>query len=179
MSPSPSLSRLGEAIRAKYDVDVANVQWLIRFDDGVWYFLAQSEDGFRFGHVSEDFSQVTLSFAVIADKEDALRQAWDYLRWIGEQTFEAHMAQLFGAKQEEEREMTTAQQIAHRFPDGTTFETAGGQHLSDLCRQHAVHIDTDTDRELTRYVFADGSAIVEGVGGWDIEGATPFSWAGA
>ncbi len=34
--------------------------------------------------------------------------------------------------------------------------------------------------DLLRYEFEDGSAIVVSAdGGWDVEGVTPFSWAGA
>lgn len=73
--------------------------------------------------------------------------------------------------------MTIAESIAEQFFDGETFRTEGGQHLTDLCRERQVSEAADPQRELRRHVFADGSAIVEGIGGWDVEGDTPFSWA--
>ena len=72
---------------------------------------------------------------------------------------------------------TIAKRIAELLGDGTCWESKDGRHFDQLCEGADVSIDRE--RELIRYLFPDGSAIVAGVGAWDIEGATPFSWKGA
>ena len=77
-------------------------------------------------------------------------------------------------------EMTQAQAIATMLGnDGTRWMTDNSLHFFDLCHMYAVDRQLDTTKELARFVFADGSALVEAANGWDIEGRTPFSWAGA
>ncbi len=56
--------------------------------------------------------------------------------------------------------------------DGKAFPA----EFIEACR-HARWIDWKGD--LVRYEFADGSAIVEAPGAWDIEGSSPWSWVGA
>ena len=74
---------------------------------------------------------------------------------------------------------TIAKRIAELLGDGTCWESEDGRHFDTLCEDAGAHVSFDRERELTRYLFPDGSAIVAGVGAWDIEGAKPFSWAGA
>lgn len=97
---------------------------------------------------------------------------------------------------------TIAQQVAEILgEDGERFETKDGRDLEDVCSEHGAQVTyadrvqdddgTDTDevkqisrsevttRSAIRYGFNDGSAIVVwGGGAWDLEGSTPFSWAG-
>lgn len=82
----------------------------------------------------------------------------------------------------EERLVKKGDTIAKRIAgllgdDGTCWESKDGRHFDQLCE--GADVSLDRERELTRYLFPDGSAIVAGVGGWDIEGEEPFSWAGA
>lgn len=74
---------------------------------------------------------------------------------------------------------TIAKRIAELLGDGTCWESEDGRHFDTLCEDAGAHVSFDRERELTRYLFPDGSAIVAGVGAWDIEGKQPFSWAGA
>ena len=74
---------------------------------------------------------------------------------------------------------TIAKRIAGLLGDGTCWESEDGRQFDELCEDAGAHVSFDRERELTRYLFPDGSAIVAGVGAGDIEGATPFSWAGA
>ena len=75
---------------------------------------------------------------------------------------------------------TTAERIAKILgDDGTSWETDDGLTFDDLCAEAGAVRIRDSARELTRYEFPDGSAIVAGVGAWDIEGEEPFSWEGA
>jgi hypothetical protein len=75
---------------------------------------------------------------------------------------------------------TIAKRIAGLLgDDGTCWESEDGRHFDTLCEDAGARLSFDRERELTRYEFPDGSAIVAGVAAWDIEGATPFSWAGA
>jgi hypothetical protein len=75
---------------------------------------------------------------------------------------------------------TTAERIAKLLgDDGTCWEAEDGRHLDDLCAEADATITHDDERKLTRCLFPDGSAIVAGVGCWDIEGEEPFSWEGA
>lgn len=75
--------------------------------------------------------------------------------------------------------ITVAQALAARFGnDGQAWETTDGESFSDVMAAHRMDRQIDATRGLRRYIFVDGSAIVEGESGWDIEGRTPFSWAG-
>jgi hypothetical protein len=74
---------------------------------------------------------------------------------------------------------TIAKRIAELLGDGTCWESEDGRQFDDLCEDAGAHVSFDRERELTRYLFPDGSAIVAGVGAWDIEGDQPFSWKGA
>ena len=75
---------------------------------------------------------------------------------------------------------TIAERIAGLLgDDGTCWEGKDGRHFDQLCEDAGADVSLDRERELKRYLFPDGSAIVAGVGGWDIEGNEPFSWAGA
>jgi hypothetical protein len=75
---------------------------------------------------------------------------------------------------------TTAMRIAEMLDfDGECWETDDGRDLDTLAKEAGAEVTYHDTRELTRYYFSDGSAIVAGVGGWDIEGDEPFSWAGA
>lgn len=75
--------------------------------------------------------------------------------------------------------MTTAEKNAAMLGnDGQTWETTDGKTLGELALAAGAHTETHPEKHyLTRYVFDDGSAIVESEGAWDIEGAEPFSWA--
>lgn len=71
---------------------------------------------------------------------------------------------------------TVAQKVASLLGgDGTCFETESGQNLVDLAELHGARKQAG-GRDIFRYVFPDGSVIVEAGGGWDFEGRTPFSW---
>lgn len=92
---------------------------------------------------------------------------------------------------------TIAQRIAAQFGnDGQRTQDEQGREIGDVCAEqgresYAVcsrrgdtadyeyrEVSASERRDLIRYLFADGSAIVqEATGGaWDIEGSTPFSW---
>jgi hypothetical protein len=76
--------------------------------------------------------------------------------------------------------LTTAERIAEMLgDDGMRFETEDGRTLDELTEEAGGHIIKHETQDLWRYLFPDGSAIVAAPGAWDIEGATPFSWAGA
>jgi hypothetical protein len=76
--------------------------------------------------------------------------------------------------------MTIAQQISRLLgDDGTMWETQDGRTLDQLAEEYGAVTTTHPDKHyLTRYAFDDGSAIVASDGAWDIEGSTPWSWAG-
>jgi hypothetical protein len=79
----------------------------------------------------------------------------------------------------EEKTMTIAEQIATRFGnDGMQWEDKDGQNLADVCLEEARYHEQDWDKHLDRYEFADGTAIVLGESGWDIEGKVKWGWAG-
>lgn len=74
---------------------------------------------------------------------------------------------------------TIAEQITERFTDGASYTTNDGVSFTELIESiDIVYTSTDPERELTRYEFRDGSAIVDSGQGWDVEGSTPFSWQG-
>jgi hypothetical protein len=76
--------------------------------------------------------------------------------------------------------MTDAQRLAHLLgDDGQTWETEDGRTLEELAAARGAVVTAHPNRPyLTRYAFNDGSAIVASEGAWDIEGSTPWSWAG-
>jgi len=77
--------------------------------------------------------------------------------------------------------ITIAERVAEQLGnDGQQWKTAQGVSFLDLIEKfYWNRQERDDVRELTRYEFADGSAIVAGVGAWDVEGQEPFSWKGA
>jgi len=76
--------------------------------------------------------------------------------------------------------ITTAEYIARLLrDDGQRFETEDGRTLGDLAEAAEARVAKHETKELWRYRFPDGSAIIAAPGAWDIEGTTPFSWAGA
>lgn len=80
----------------------------------------------------------------------------------------------------EGRKMTTAERVAQMLgDDGTKFEAEDGRTLDELAEASEARIAKHETEELWRHLFPDGSAIVAAPGAWDIEGPTPFSWAGA
>jgi len=82
-------------------------------------------------------------------------------------------------KEAEAQTKTTAEQIADRLGnDGMTWETEDGITLAGLARSQGSRIEAEANGARVRYAFADGSAIVVAGGAWDVEGPTPFSWAG-
>ena len=77
----------------------------------------------------------------------------------------------------EKRVMTTAEKIAELLGnDGQRWESKNGVEFADLCEQHGAIKEVNIIRTMWRHEFADGSALVEGEGGWDIEGEWFFSW---
>lgn len=75
---------------------------------------------------------------------------------------------------------TTAERVARMLgDDGTRFEAEDGRSLDELAEESGARITRHETKELWRHLFPDGSAIVAAPGAWDIEGPTPFSWAGA
>ena len=109
--------------------------------------------------------------------------------WIRRQAFERRMSMsdvvreiitksMKGESSVKKRE-TIAERIAGLLGDGTCWESKDGRHFDQLCEDAGADVSLDRERELKGYLFPDGSAIVAGVGAWDIEGDEPFSWAGA
>lgn len=71
-------------------------------------------------------------------------------------------------------EKTIAERVSELLgDDGTDFS-----RWDEVVEQFWHRVERLPGSGLVRYEFEDGSAIVAGVGGWDIEGPTPFSWAG-
>jgi len=106
--------------------------------------------------------------------------------WLREKAFRERTSmsdivrEIITKSMEGANKMSTAERIAKILgDDGTSWETDDGLTFDDLCAEAGAVRIRDSARELTRYEFPDGSAIVAGVGAWDIEGDEPFSWAGA
>lgn len=93
---------------------------------------------------------------------------------------------------------TTAEAVSAALGhDGLRHETDAGVTLEDLCANARARLacarlerdDAGCERVIEvgpqdvvgreRYTFADGSAIVVAGDAWDVEGAEPWSWAGA
>lgn len=74
--------------------------------------------------------------------------------------------------------MKTAEQVAERFNgDGQQYEDWQGRSLDEVAQEYGADVQHGHLR-WTRYIFKDGSAIVDCGTAWDIEGSTPWSWAG-
>ncbi len=73
---------------------------------------------------------------------------------------------------------TTAEAVSTLFgDDGQRFTSLDGDiSLEDACLQHGA--DEQSQGDLIRYLFADGSAIVVTGAAWDIEGPAPYTQAG-
>lgn len=75
--------------------------------------------------------------------------------------------------------MTIAEEIARLIgDDGQNWETADGKSFSVLAEDADAKIIRHEEKELIRYLFPDGSAIVASPGTWDVEGKEPWSWEG-
>ncbi len=71
---------------------------------------------------------------------------------------------------------TAAERFAERLGnDGLRWE--GFEELVEEMGATA-QCGGETTRDPVRYVFPDGSAVVAAGDGWDVEGATAFSWKG-
>jgi len=106
--------------------------------------------------------------------------------WLRQKAFAerismAHVVrEIINKSMKEESSMTAAERIARVLgDDGMRWETNDGLTFDGLCAEAGAVRIRDDARELTRYMFPDGSAIVASPGAWDIEGSTPYSWAGA
>jgi len=70
--------------------------------------------------------------------------------------------------------------------DGHKFEHKG-RTLADRCKKRGASVEGRSNGQWARvaeadeirYEFRDGSAIVVNGNAWDVEGSTPWSWAGA
>ncbi len=73
--------------------------------------------------------------------------------------------------------MTTAEYIATLLgDDGQTFRAPGGISLEQLAAQNGA--SRETEKELTRWVFPDGSAITAFPASWDIGYSDCWCWSG-
>lgn len=73
---------------------------------------------------------------------------------------------------------TAAQVISARFgDDGQRWTDAEGVHIEDVCAAEGDRVRND-ERDCTRYVFGDGSAITIAGGGWDLGYAECSCWQG-
>ena len=85
-------------------------------------------------------------------------------------------------------EMTKAEQISARFgDDGQCWEISTWSSddvetvvtIDEMCAREGFKEYRDGfGTDVVRYEFSDGSAIVFAGEGWDVEGTTPYSWAG-
>lgn len=67
---------------------------------------------------------------------------------------------------------TIAEKIAGFFKhDGTRWETENGRLFDNICIEHEA--DIQESGEKIRYLFPDGSAIIESGGVWYIDGSEP------
>jgi fructose-1,6-bisphosphatase/inositol monophosphatase family enzyme len=73
--------------------------------------------------------------------------------------------------------MTIAENISRKFHDDGEIWVVEGQCFQDACEEADAHIEQSANNRY-RYVFPDGSVLVESDGGWDYEGDRPFSWRG-
>jgi hypothetical protein len=77
------------------------------------------------------------------------------------------------------------QTYAERFSDlmgndGQTWQSTDGIDFLELARDMGAYQQWEHEHigARVRYVFPDGSAIVEAGDAWDFEGGAPFSWRG-
>jgi hypothetical protein len=90
---------------------------------------------------------------------------------------------------------TIADRVADLFEnDGQVFVTRSGQSFDRVCIEFGAKVEHgisvwnnetqsfdaywESDGDVVRFLFPDGSALVVSGGAWDIEGQTPFSWSG-
>jgi hypothetical protein len=69
------------------------------------------------------------------------------------------------------RDMLDAETVWVQYARTRTSEHTGRLLVTTVCSRD-MH-------DVQRHEFIDGSAIVIADGGWDVEGAHPWSWAGA
>jgi hypothetical protein len=65
--------------------------------------------------------------------------------------------------------------------DGQHWETSDGVHFTDLADIFGArreHENFGVSGAPVRYIFPDGSVIVEAGDAWDFEGDEEFSWRG-
>ncbi len=86
--------------------------------------------------------------------------------------------------------MTTARAVAdYMGNDGQEFVGPDGHKLGVVCcglgveveRGHGQVIEgryAPIDPRWTRFIFLDGSAIIDCGVAWDVEGSAPWSWEG-
>lgn len=77
--------------------------------------------------------------------------------------------------------MTTALAMAARYGhDGQRMRDRERIHLADACRDEGARRERLDERDLTRWTFSDGSAIVvdESGGAWDVrpDGCSGWCW---
>ena len=64
---------------------------------------------------------------------------------------------------------TRAQQISNTFVNnGSIWKIKDGLSIYTVCAYLSSDADHNRDRELTKYIFPDGSAIIFTASGWDI-----------
>lgn len=75
---------------------------------------------------------------------------------------------------------TTAEMVAAKMgDDGSEFTSPDGATLDGVARAHGARVEREPGQG-TRYLFADGSSIVDAGGGWDLGyGAECWCWQGA
>lgn len=75
--------------------------------------------------------------------------------------------------------MTTAARFAATLhDDGQILVTDDGRDIGHLARDLDPCVTVRSTHDATRYLFGDGSSIVETAGGWDI-GLSPDCWCWA
>lgn len=111
-------------------------------------------------HGSRDFRWIETSWGGVGEDADGFEKLWEKVLNVAPHTIAEIIASEFG-------------------DDGQIWTNPDGETLKAVCQRKAPYEEEVTEKELTRYVFNDGSAIVMGVDGWDVEGRTPFIWQGA
>ena len=87
--------------------------------------------------------------------------------------------------------MTEAQMAANVLGnDGKAWAAADGRTLDAVCKGFGAKVgsgdgvyiegrEAPADPLWLRYLFNDGSAIIDCGSGWDIEGSSPWTWEGS
>ena len=79
-------------------------------------------------------------------------------------------------------DLTTAERISALLgDDGTVYQDSEGRDLAQLCEESggaADERDSGTDNCLRRWVFSDGSAILDVGNAWDLGYAGCYCWRG-